>query len=89
MATKGLTHFPIQQLKDAGLFKFVCRFGTTRHEKANKIHVHDYPFYRAINALLAYFLNYFLFILHDIYYYIYNNYNWISILRSNSPPCVI
>ena len=49
MATKRLTHFPIQQLKDAGLFKFVCRFGTTRHEKANKIHVHDYPFYRAIN----------------------------------------
>ena len=47
MVTKGLTHFTIQQLKDAGLFKFLCCFGTTRHERANKIHVHDYPFYPA------------------------------------------
>ena len=33
----------------------------------------------------AYFLTYFLFILLDIYHYIYNNYCCISILRLNSP----
>ena len=30
---------------------------------------------------LIYFLTYFLFTLHDIYYYMYNNYYWISLLK--------
>ena len=29
--------------KDAGLFKFLWHFGTTHHERANKIHVHGFP----------------------------------------------
>ena len=39
----------IQQLKDGGLFRFMCRFGTTYHERVNKIHVHGSPFYPARN----------------------------------------
>ena len=33
-----------QQLKDAGWNKFAWRFSATHHERANKIHVHGYPF---------------------------------------------
>ena len=47
MVTKGCSH--LQQLKDAGLLKFLCCFGTTLHERANKVNVHDYPFYPARN----------------------------------------
>ena len=39
----------IQQSKDADLFKFMCRFGTTHHDRANKIHVHGSPFYPVRN----------------------------------------
>ena len=77
--------YTIQQLKDAGLFKFLWRFGITQHERVNKIHVDGYflalqeTIKNKIKRLVAYyrltfFLPYFLFMLHDMYYYIYNNY---------------
>ena len=49
IVTKRRTHLHNQQLKDAGLFKFVWRFVTIRHERASKIHVHGYPFYPTRN----------------------------------------
>ena len=42
MGKNVLTH-TIQQLKDAGLIKFVWCFGSMSHEKVNKIDVHIYP----------------------------------------------
>ena len=35
--------------KDAGLFKFLWHFGTTHHERANKIHVHGFTLGTARN----------------------------------------
>ena len=61
--------YTIQQLKDVGLLKFVWRFGTTRHEKVNKIHVHGFhlgpaknhkKYKKASSLLLAYLLSHFL-----------------------------
>ena len=37
------TVLPFNFVKDAGLFKFVWRLGTTCHESANKIHAYGYP----------------------------------------------
>ena len=37
MVTKGHTHLHNPAVER---FKFVLRFGTTRHERANKIHAH-------------------------------------------------
>ena len=56
MVTKDRAHLHNPQLKDAGLFKFVKRFGTICHESANKIHVHGYlSALQETNSLLTYF----------------------------------
>ena len=39
-----------------------------------------------VHYWITYFLTYFLFTLHDMHYYIYNYYYWISILTLNNPP---
>ena len=47
---KEVVHiYKVKLLKDASLFKFVMRLGTTHHERPNKIHVHGYPFSPARN----------------------------------------
>ena len=97
MLRKGCTHlYNLAVEKCAGLCKIVRHFGTTCHKRANEIHVHGYALgparsyqkynKKACTSLLTYFLTYFLFTLHDMYYYIYKNYYWISLLRLNGPP---
>ena len=92
MVTKSYTHLHNPAVERCR-FNFFWHFGTTYHERANKIHVRGFPLDPARNYkikkrgqwLITDFLTSFLFTLHDIYQYI-NNYFLISILRWNTPP---
>ena len=51
MVTKGLTHLHKPAIERCR-FKFVWHFGTTRHERANKIHVYGYPTLSALQETI-------------------------------------